>query len=251
MENKGLKGSNQNAFISAEGINVSLSKNKILRSVSFNYFAGDVVGLVGRSGSGKSTILKVISGLVAPTDGALSVNNVVVWPNRPRDFDRLDYRSKVCLLMQDGGLFENLSIRANFELVVDMKLERNLRQIEAYFGEMDLDSSLLKRYPGEVSGGQRQRLALIRALLRDPEVLMLDEPTSSLDPVAARQVETAIASTINRPKITIIVSHNIDLIRRNCTVTTFVEEGAILETGPTDAVFSSQNKIIRDFVPER
>ena len=226
------------AILRASDICLRISSKTILQNVSLQLNPTWKLALAGISGCGKSSLLKVIAGLIRPDSGQLLFRNKAIWPKQNDELTKSSYRKQVCMVPQDGGLFPNLTIEQNFKLLVD----ENQGNDQPIFGDvldsLGLSADLLARYPGEISGGQRQRVAIGRALLRKPRLLMLDEPTSNLDPVAKKQVQKAIRA-LDSVEVLIIVSHDIDFLIEECTHAAFMHTGEII-------AFDSPSKVFRD-----
>jgi len=133
-------------------------------------------------------------------------------------------------LPQDGGLFPALTVQRNLELMLDEEAESKAQKVSQVLERFGFDDELLGRYPDELSGGQRQRIAISRSILRGPQILMLDEPTSNLDPIAANQVRDTIRSLENVSSM-IIISHDIKFLSRECTHGAFIHSGSIMAHG--------------------
>jgi len=219
-----------------------------LKDVSLRFEAGTVTALIGTSGSGKSTLLRMLIGLDLPESGRVVADGRPLAPS-----DRLLLRRRVGYVTQDGGLFPHLTVRDNLAL-----LPRHLgwrpAAIDARAGElagrMQLLVELLGRYPAQLSGGQRQRVAVMRALMTDPDALLLDEPLGALDPVVRfdlqeqlRQVFTAFSNTV------ILVTHDIAEAAFLAGRLVLMRNGEVVQDGPPEDFFTRPaNEFVRRFV---
>ncbi|QUH30584.1 ABC transporter ATP-binding protein [Vallitalea guaymasensis] len=177
-----------------------------LNKVSFSLHNGGVLAVVGPSGGGKSTLLRVIAGLETPYEGTLSINNKVVFNvnNNVKPENR-----GIGMLFQDYALFPHMTVKKNIEYGIDHlpKKERKQRLDEVL--ELVALGGYEKRYPHELSGGQQQRIALARALAPKPKLLLLDEPFSNLDTHLLKKVRDDLFNIIRKTNITtIMVTHN-------------------------------------------
>ena len=169
---------------------------------------GKTTVLIGPSGCGKSTLLKIIVGLIQPDSGSVRMDNVEVTPQAAR---RL--RQRMGYVIQDGGLFPHLTARGNATLMArhlgwePARIESRIEQLAEL---THLPSEMFDRYPAQISGGQRQRVSLIRALFLDPDVLLLDEPLGSLDPMIRSDLQAELRQIfVSLNKTVVMVTHDI------------------------------------------
>lgn len=193
---------------------------------------GDRVGIVGRSGSGKTTIARMLLGLVTPSKGE------VLFRDRPIGELAHELRRSVSLVYQDPN--SSLNPRMRVGAIVSEPLHRKatddeLREILAAVG---LDQGLARRFPHQLSGGQRQRVAIARALIADPELLVADEPVSALDVLVRAQVLRVLRDEVRtRGLALVMISHDLTIVRQLCTRVVVVEGGRIVEDGDVGQVF--------------
>ena len=204
----------------------------VLKNVSSKVEKGSIVTLIGPSGSGKSTILTLCNLLQTPDEGEILVQGKEV-----REWDIQELRRKVGIAFQSapmiaGSALENLSLPVQLQ-------GRNLDDPMKYLDYVGLTADLLSREAKELSGGQRQRLSLARTLVNKPTVLLLDEVTSALDPISAREIEELILR-INREQHTTIfwVTHDLSQAERVSDQTWLIVDGRLVEAGPTKLFFS-------------
>lgn len=203
---------------------------------------GDVIAVIGPSGTGKSTLLRCINLLERPTSGSIRVDGEEILDGGC-DISRL--RQKVGMVFQSFNLFGHLTAIENV-MRPQMDLLGRSKQ-EAYDNSVELLKSvgLLKaalKYPDEMSGGQRQRVAIARALAMDPEVILFDEPTSALDPAMVAEVETAIGNLAKAGRTMMIVTHEMRFARSVSNRVFYMDAGGIYEEGPTDQIFDNPTK---------
>ena len=153
---------------------------------------GEIVSLIGGSGCGKSTLLKMINRLIPITGGDIYVNGKNI-----HDMEPVTLRRKIGYVIQQTGLFPHMTIRKNLELVMDlhkMPQEGRAEKINEMMDLVDLSRDLLNRYPIELSGGQQQRVGVARALIVDPDVILMDEPFSAIDPITRVSLQDELRS---------------------------------------------------------
>lgn len=205
------------------------SGQRILDEMSINLENVQVLAFIGPSGSGKSTLLRLIAGLEEFQGGDIAINDV--WMSE----ESLDhYRKKVGFVFQDHNLFSHLSIFENIALVLEKvhgkersAFEGEVKDLLKFFGLEDHYNKL----PHQISGGQSQRASIVRALSIKPEIILLDEPTSSLDPILTYEVLHAIKQLVDEKRDVILVTHEIGFAKSVADYVVFMDEGKIVEHG--------------------
>ncbi|HKB71361.1 MAG TPA: ATP-binding cassette domain-containing protein [Thermoanaerobaculia bacterium] len=204
-----------------------------LQPTTLSISAGKTTALIGRSGSGKSTILRLIIGLIAPTSGEVRIDGEPVAA-----FDPVELRRRMGYVIQEGGLFPHLTVRGNVLL-----LGRHLKKPAAFLdrrlcevGELvRLPPDLMDRYPAELSGGQRQRVGLMRALLLDPEMLLLDEPMGALDPLVRAELQDEFREIFERLSPTVVlVTHDLPEAAYLADRLVLLDAGRVVQEGGLD-----------------
>ena len=184
-------------------------KKEVLHDISLTIPEGEIVSIIGGSGCGKTTLLKMINRLIPITSGDIVVNGTSV-----HDLQPVELRRKIGYVIQQTGLFPHMTIRRNLELVMDLHAIPNNGREETIRNMMDtvgLAQDLLDRYPIELSGGQQQRVGVARALIVDPEVILMDEPFSAIDPITRVSLQDELRSLQDTVKKTIVfVTHDMD-----------------------------------------
>jgi osmoprotectant transport system ATP-binding protein len=223
----------------------------VLKHITLCFEPGTVTALVGTSGSGKSTLLRMLIGLDVPDEGHVLVNGYPLLATQ-----RLALRRTVGYVTQDGGLFPHLSIRDNLAL-----LPRYLRwrqtaidtRIDELAARVQLPETILRRFPAELSGGQRQRAAVIRALMIQPQALLLDEPLGALDPVIRFELQEQLHQEFARLAGTVIlVTHDLEEAAFLAQRIVLLHDGEIVQDGAPDEVFQRPaNAFVEKFVHAR
>ena len=198
-----------NPLVSFRQVSARIGQKDILYDLSFDVEAGETLVLLGRSGSGKTTALKMVNGLLLPSAGAVLIEGIstTAW-------DLIRLRRRIGYVIQDAGLFPHFTVAANVGLVprlegwqlrdIDVRVEYLLTQIGL------LPAQFATRYPRELSGGQRQRVGVARALAADPPLLLLDEPFGALDPVTRVELQQQFLDLRDRlNKTALLVTHDV------------------------------------------
>lgn len=214
---------------------------KVIDNVSFSVAPGEIVVLLGKSGVGKSTILRVLSNLEKVDAGSMILNE-----------QSLDF-SKVGMVFQDFNLFNHLTVLENVMLslihVVKIKKEEAEQRAMQTLARFQVDG-LAQAYPISLSGGQKQRVALARALCMQPMIVCLDEPTSALDPALKQQVATIITELAAKNMMIVLATHDVGLLQNlNCTIH-LMQQGKIIETATMQQIQNSTTNFenIKNFI---
>jgi len=210
------------------------AKVTALKEVALEVFFGEMLYIVGPSGSGKTTLLSVLSGILRPDAGSVVLEGVDIWKLGSNDLAALRL-NKIGFVFQEFSLFPNMTVRENLEYAGGDK-----KTVAELLGLVELEN-LAERYPDTLSGGQKQRVALARALARSPEILLLDEPFSTLDPAMKTKLQDEILRIQERyPVTTILVSHDLAEIYRLSSRVITVESGKITGDGDPQKILTSR-----------
>lgn len=222
--------------------------NKLaVNQVSFNVGEGKTLILLGTSGSGKTTTLKMINRLVEPSSGHIILNGKNILEQKPEEL-----RRQIGYVIQSIGLFPHYTVWQNIGLVPQLlkwpsqKIEDRSRELLAMVG---LSEELANRYPAELSGGQQQRVALARALAADPPVILLDEPFGALDPITKRQIQIEFDQLDTlRNKTMVMVTHDVFEAVTLADEIGLMDQGSIQQIGtPKELLFAPKNEFVRRF----
>lgn len=202
-----------------------------LNGVDLQIEDGEFCFLVGKSGSGKSTIIKLITGELKPTSGTVHVNGYSLERIRKREIPYL--RRTIGVVFQDFRLIENMSVYDNvaFAMRVIGAREREIRERVPYVLELVGLENKMKRLPTEMSGGEQQRLAIARALVNNPSTIIADEPTGNLDPERSFEIMALLQEINNLGTTVLVVTHEKDLVELFSKRTIVIDEGVVVSDG--------------------
>ncbi len=216
---------------------------EVLKNLSLTLEGYQSVAIIGISGSGKSTLIRLLSGLEKPTEGTIKVNNYLVN-------DEV-YRKKIGFVFQNHNLFPHLSLKENITLVLEKtrgftKTDANHTALK-YLSMLHLDNQQDKR-PKNVSGGEAQRASIARALSINPEIIFLDEPTASLDPILSYEVLSAIRELKTLGKDFIFVTHVMSFVKDFADYVIYMNQGQIIEMGTPDMLDRPKSESLKLFM---
>jgi polar amino acid transport system ATP-binding protein len=247
------------SVVSARGVWKSFGSLEVLKGVDLDVEPGQVLSILGASGSGKSTFLRCINHLETIQRGELRVNgefvgyreqNGKLYELKPSEVARR--RADIGMVFQRFNLFPHMTAVENITLA-PMRV-RGLRKDDAIAKAMELLdrvglSAKSNSYPGQLSGGQQQRVAIARALAMEPKLMLFDEPTSALDPELVGEVLDVIGTLVSDGMTMMIVSHEIGFVREVSNTVVFMDEGVILESGaPADVLGNPREERTREFL---
>ncbi len=237
-------------MITIEDIYKSFNGFEVLRGASLQVDKGEIVALIGKSGYGKSVLMKHVAGLMKPDRGRVLVDGQDISRLKSKELGQL--RSRFGFLFQGGALFDSLTVFDNVAFPLREKTKLAEKEIsERVLSELDqvgLTGSE-RKYPAEISGGMIKRAALARSLVREPEIMFFDEPTTGLDPITANNILALISSCHQRLKFTgIIVTHQIPKIFGIVEKVALLDEGRVLIAGSPDEILASDNPVVRQFL---
>ncbi|NEN75550.1 ATP-binding cassette domain-containing protein [Pelistega sp. NLN82] len=231
-------------------IHKSYGENEVLKGVSLQAKAGDVIAIIGSSGSGKSTFLRCINFLEFPNSGSISLMGETVeiikdkrGNGRVRDEKKLQsFRTKLAMVFQHFNLWAHMTALENIIEapihVLGLSKEEAIKRARHYLQKVGLPEAVEHQYPSQMSGGQQQRVAIARALAMEPEVMLFDEPTSALDPELVGEVLKVMQQLAEEGRTMIVVTHEMGFARNLATQVMFLHKGCVEEQGTPDEVFN-------------
>ena len=224
-------------------------ENSVLKDINLSVKGGEVLSIIGASGSGKSTMLRCINLLETPTDGKILYRGKDICE---KDFNLQRYRAKVGMVFQSFNLFNNMTALNNCitgQVSVLHRTKAEAREIAMKYLTKVGMAPYINAKPSQLSGGQKQRVAIARALSMEPEVLLFDEPTSALDPQMVGEVLSVMRSLAEDGLTMIVVTHEMAFARDVSTDVVFMTDGVICEQGkPHDLFENPQNPKTREFL---
>jgi ABC-type polar amino acid transport system ATPase subunit len=231
-------------------VSKSFGNHRVLDGVSFPLARGEVVSLIGPSGSGKSTLLRLIIGLERPEAGRVLLDGTGIDYHDRRALRAA--RDRMAIVFQSYNLFQNMTVLDNVTVAPIRVKGRDAaivrREAEALLARVGL-ADKLHAYPDELSGGQQQRVAIARALAMKPDLLLLDEITSALDPELVTEVLDAIRLLARDGMTMLIVSHEMAFVREVASRVVFLDGGRVVEEGPTPRLLDAPaHPRVRDFM---
>jgi phospholipid/cholesterol/gamma-HCH transport system ATP-binding protein len=231
----------------------SFGPQKVLKGVNLRIETGEVTAILGKSGGGKSVLLKHIIGLLKPDKGQVFIDGLDITRMNSREMDKV--REQFAVVFQFGALFDSMTIFENvaFPVVEKIKLPANeiadrVRRVLSDVGLQEIEN----KYPSEISGGMKKRVALARALIIEPKIILFDEPTTGLDPILLDQIHSLIKDTHKKYGFTgIVISHEIPEIFDISDKVAFLDDGVIVETGTPAQILESEVPVVQGFVATR
>jgi ABC-type polar amino acid transport system ATPase subunit len=230
-------------FLAVEGLRLSRGATAVLNGVTLSVARGELVALMGLSGGGKTTVLRAVVGLEGFDAGSVDVDHVALRPGPAPSGETLRaLRTRVGMVFQAHGLFEHLTVLENVTLAPlhVAKLARKAAEARALalLAGLGVDRHA-RAFPRELSGGEAQRVAIARALAMEPPLLLMDEPTASLDPARRNELGRALVSLVKEGGRTLVVAtHDEDLVREFATRVVILADGAVVEEGPPARVLT-------------
>ncbi len=233
--------------IIVENLHKSFNNNEILRGVSFSANKGDVIALMGSSGSGKSTLLRCVNLLTVPDVGVIQIDDKRMQFHHdgksvPSNKQIIQLRKRIGIVFQQFNLWAHMTVLQNLiEAPVHvLKISKsiaieNAKQLLNKVGLIDK----IDCYPAQLSGGQQQRAAIARALMMKPEIMLFDEPTSALDPEMVGEVLNVMQQLAQEGMTMLVATHELGFARRVANQSIFLDNGKIIESGDTGAMFAN------------
>ncbi len=239
-------------MIEIKNVTKKIGNKTILNDISLSIDTGMLVVLIGSSGCGKTTTLKLINKLIKPTSGEIYIDKQPISKQNV-----IDLRRDIGYVIQNTGLFPHLTIKENIELIPRLKKEKSIGEIEQKTLDLlkmvDLDSNdYLNMYPSELSGGQQQRIGVVRAIATDADIILMDEPFSALDPITRTSLQEELFILQEELKKTIIfVTHDMDEALKIADKICIMENGKIAQFDtPENILRNPASDFVKDFIGE-
>jgi sodium transport system ATP-binding protein len=227
------------AAVTVDRLEKTLGKNKVLRGISFEANSGEIFGLLGPNGAGKTTTLRIICTLLAPDAGSV---RVLGFDTRMAPEE---VRHRVGVVTAEIGVYARLSARENITYFAELSgvLDGDLnRRVDAVIDRLDM-GTFAKQRAETLSSGQKQKVAIARAIVHDPDILMFDEPTSNLDVLASREIRDFMVESRGRGKCVIFSTHVLHDAERLCDRVTILHQGTVVASGTTAEVRGSHRDL--------
>lgn len=251
MENLNPHTINKNeAVISIRGLYKSFGSLDVLRGIDLDIYRGENVVVLGRSGTGKSVLIKILVGLLKPDKGDVTVLGKKVASLQGKELDAL--RLKIGFSFQNSALYDSMNIRQNLEFPLRMNFkDLTKKEVDSAVEEV-LDAVGLKdkinQMPSDLSGGQRKRIGIARTLILKPEIMLYDEPTSGLDPITCIEINDLINEVQTKYKTSsIIITHDLTCAKATGDRVAMLLDGKFLKVGTFDEVFATDEKRVQSF----
>ena len=238
-----------NVLIKVDGLKKSFGDMEVLKGIDAEIKKGDVMVVIGASGSGKSTFLRCLNLLEEPTGGTITFEGVNITDP---SVDINKHRRKMGMVFQQFNLFPHMTVLRNLTIGPTKLLKMSKKDAEKNAMELLARVGLAERagaYPAQLSGGQKQRVAIVRALAMNPDVMLFDEPTSALDPEMVGEVLEVMKQLAAEGMTMVVVTHEMGFAREVGTDIVFVDDGVIVEQGaPGDFFTNPKNPRLKDFL---
>ncbi|NKF05629.1 ABC transporter ATP-binding protein [Clostridium gasigenes] len=235
--------------IKLEGVSKGYGNNLILNEFNLNINKGEFLTIIGSSGCGKTTVLKLINGLLTPDSGKVHVNGEDISV-----VNQIQLRRKIGYVIQGVGLFPHMNIRKNISYVPNLTKKDDKSKIAAkalkLIKVVGLSEDMLDRYPSELSGGQRQRVGLARALASTPDILLMDEPFGAVDEITRKLLQEEILRIYKELNVTIVfITHDIKEALKLGTRVLVMDKGQIIQVGaPNEIMENPKTDFVRELI---
>ena len=237
-------------MIEIRGLHKSFGENHVLQGLDLEIQTGEALVVIGRSGCGKSVLLKIIMGILEPDAGTVVIDGVDLFSLSPRELDQ--FRLKLGMLFQGAALFDSLTVRENvgFSLyehtqlppeVIREKAREKLRLVGL--------EGIEELKPSALSGGMKKRVGLARAIANDPKIILYDEPTTGLDPIMADGINELVCQMQKKLRVTsVTVTHDLKSAYKIADRIAMLYEGKIIGAGTPDEIKNTEDPILRQFI---
>lgn len=238
--------------IELHDVRKSFGAQQVLAGLNLYINEGETVVVLGRSGTGKSVMLRQIVGLERPDSGSIKVHGQEITGLKTDELNAV--RSKIGFLFQDAALYDSLTVAENVAFPIrhrsDVAKPAKRGRVQELLSFVGMEGDA-KKMPGDISGGMKKRVGLARALALDPDILLFDEPTSALDPITAREIEDLILKLQKERHVTsLVVTHDIRGARHYANRMAFVDKGVIAAIGTLEELRASRHPFVTEFLRE-
>ncbi|OQY01355.1 MAG: ABC transporter ATP-binding protein [Desulfobacteraceae bacterium 4572_130] len=237
-------------FIQFKNVKKSFGLNHVMQGINLSIYKGEITAIIGKSGCGKSVLLKHIIGLMNEDSGAILISGHNISNMKKKE--KQEFRKKLSYMFQDNALFDFLNVYDNIALPLieksSFKKQEIKKRVMTKMDHLEI-KDIEKKFPGELSGGMKKRVALARALVTEPDIVLFDEPTTGLDPIRKKNVHTMIKNYQKQFKFTgVIVSHEIPEIFEISQRIAMIDNGKIIFEGNPEQIKNNQTKKIHFFI---
>ncbi len=238
-------------MIKIRNLHKRFNSHYVLRGVNLDVYDGEIISVIGKSGVGKSVLIKTIMGLIEPDDGSIQIDGMEVIGMSEKQFNE-KVRKNMAIVFQEGALWDSMTVGENIDLALQIKKqlspEERKKIIADSLHKVGLEN-IQKVYPEELSGGMLKRVAIARAIATRPKYLLYDEPTTGLDPVLSNVINNLIRKLNDELGTTsLIISHDIKGVENISERVAMLHEGRIILTCNAKEMWKQENKIFNDFI---
>ncbi|WLI04734.1 ATP-binding cassette domain-containing protein [Pseudomonas sp. FP597] len=248
--------------LQVEGIHKRYGEHEVLKGVSLNARHGDVISLIGASGSGKSTMLRCINFLEQPDAGVITLDGISIEMQQGRAGTRApdqaqlqNLRTRLAMVFQHFNLWSHMTVLENITMaprrVLNVSAAEAEKRARLYLDKVGLPSRVADQYPAFLSGGQQQRVAIARALAMEPEIILFDEPTSALDPELVGEVLKVIQTLAEEGRTMLMVTHEMGFARQVSSQVLFLHQGRVEEQGGAEILDHPNSERLQQFLSNR
>ncbi|MCF5723243.1 ATP-binding cassette domain-containing protein [Pseudomonas syringae] len=248
--------------LQVEGIHKRYGEHEVLKGVSVNARNGDVISLIGASGSGKSTMLRCINFLEQPDAGVITLDGISIQMQQGRAGARAPHqaqlqnlRTRLAMVFQHFNLWSHMTVLENITMaprrVLGVSAAEAEKRARLYLDKVGLPGRVADQYPAFLSGGQQQRVAIARALAMEPEIILFDEPTSALDPELVGEVLKVIQTLAEEGRTMLMVTHEMGFARQVSSQVLFLHQGRVEEQGGAEILDHPNSERLQQFLSNR
>ena len=248
--------------LQVEGIHKRYGEHEVLKGVSVNARNGDVISLIGASGSGKSTMLRCINFLEQPDAGVITLDGISIQMQQGRAGARAPHqaqlqnlRTRLAMVFQHFNLWSHMTVFENITMaprrVLGVSAAEAEKRARLYLDKVGLPGRVADQYPAFLSGGQQQRVAIARALAMEPEIILFDEPTSALDPELVGEVLKVIQTLAEEGRTMLMVTHEMGFARQVSSQVLFLHQGRVEEQGGAEILDHPNSERLQQFLSNR